>query len=337
MKIGLTFDLKSPASLATPTSANPGDVEEEFDSPETIAAIRAVLEQLGHEVEELGDGPDLVRRLATGIPPDLVFNFAEGQGVGRCREARVPALLEMLSIPYTGSDPLTLAATLDKDCAKTLARSVGVATPRSVLTKSPANLDEILDLADALTWPIIVKPAFEGSSKGVLDTSLAYDRVELQAKIVQWQTLYHQPLLLEEFIDGEELTVGMVGHAPPTILGIMRVLPIQNQGPFIYSLEVKRDWERRVRYECPAQLTQADQAAVNDSALRCWHALGCQDVARFDFRLRQGIPYFLECNPLPGLNPRTGDLVLLAGGMGVDHAALVANIVTSAIHRLRLL
>src|SRR5437763_2993943 len=126
MRIGITYDLKGDV----PAGADvPDDFQEEFDSPATIEAIAAVLRGLGHQVEKLGDGRPLLERLLAE-PPDFVFNFAEGQGVGRSREARVPAVLEMLGIPYTGSDPLTLAATLDKDCAKRLVQSVGVAVPR---------------------------------------------------------------------------------------------------------------------------------------------------------------------------------------------------------------
>src|SRR5215469_10677134 len=126
MKIGITYDLKADLPVSTDL---PDDFQEEFDSPVTIEAIAAVLRGLGHDVVLLGDGRELLERLLAD-PPDFVFNVAEGQGVGRSREARVPAVLEMLGIPYTGSDPLTLAVTLDKDCAKRLVESAGVAVPR---------------------------------------------------------------------------------------------------------------------------------------------------------------------------------------------------------------
>src|SRR5216684_4604000 len=126
MKIGITFDLKadSPTLIGVPD-----DFQEEFDSPATIEAIASVLRGLGHEVDKLGDGRELLERLLAD-PPDFVFNLAEGEGIGRSREARVPAVLEMLGIPYSGSDPLTLAATLDKDVAKRLVRSADLAAPR---------------------------------------------------------------------------------------------------------------------------------------------------------------------------------------------------------------
>src|SRR5438067_11285241 len=131
MRIGIAYDLK--ADDPAP-AGEPDDFQEEFDSPATIEAIAVALRGLGHEVDKLGDGRELLERLLAR-PPDFVFNFAEGQGIGRAREARVPALLEMLGIPYTGSDPLTLAATLDKDCAKRLVASEGVPVARDVLVR----------------------------------------------------------------------------------------------------------------------------------------------------------------------------------------------------------
>src|SRR5204863_8198835 len=139
MRVGITYDLKTQGhangcgtAVAAVLPGLPDDFQEEFDSPATIEAIASVLRGLGHDVQKLGDGRELLQRLLAD-PPDFVFNFAEGQGIGRCREARVPALLEMLGIPYTGSDPLTLAATLDKDCAKRLVASAGVAVPGGVV------------------------------------------------------------------------------------------------------------------------------------------------------------------------------------------------------------
>src|ERR1043166_4492537 len=134
MKIGITYDLKS-AAPADPSL--PDDLQEEFDSPHTIDAIAAVLRGLGHEVVLLGDGREFLEK-ALFAPPDLVFNIAEGLGTSRSREARVPAVLEMLGIPYTGSDPLTMAVTLDKDCAKKLVALAGVAVPKGIVIEPEA-------------------------------------------------------------------------------------------------------------------------------------------------------------------------------------------------------
>ncbi len=341
MKIGLTYTARkqSSAAHAGESWANCADDEEEFDSPETVQAIADAVASHGHEVELLGDGEQLIKRLLSGPRPDLVLNIAEGRGGTRSREARVPALLETLGIPYTGSDPLTLAATLDKDCAKRLVASYGIATPGWALFQPGGDAAARQDFERRLTalpWPLIVKPAYEGSSKGVLAKSVVENRAELDAALNELTQVYRQPVLVEEFIEGDELTVGIVGHWPTDVVGIMRVLPRQETKRFVYSLEVKRDWEAQVRYECPAQLTSQDDQSVRQAALTCWRALGCRDVARVDFRLRAGVPYFLETNPLPGLSPKSGDLVLLSRAMGIEHRDLIGRILTAAYTRLRL-
>jgi D-alanine-D-alanine ligase len=327
MRIGITYDLK----IDCPPSGNePDDFQEEFDSPVTIEAIASVLRGLGHEVTKLGNGRELLRQLLAA-PPDWVFNIAEGQGISRSREARVPAVLEMLGIPYTGSDPLTLAVTLDKDCAKRLAASEGIIVPASVLIRPHVSDQEVAHLDYPL--PAVVKPAWEGSSKGIRNRCLVERADEVPAVVASLRRDHRQPVLVEEYIEGEELTVGVIGNDPPRVLGIMRVVPQQAASRFIYSLEVKRDWQRQVRYECPAQLTPAQTEAVATAALRAYRALGCRDVARIDFRMRGGVPYFLEVNPLPGLNPESSDLVILSQGYGWTYAQLIEAIFQTALDR----
>ena len=239
----------------------------------------------------------------------------------------------MFGIPYTGSDPLTLAATLDKHTAKCLVQHAGVAVPQGVLVDGSVS-DFELQLA-ALPLPLIVKPAFEGSSKGIRSHSLILRQQELVETIVRCGENYQQPVLVEEFIDGEELTVGVIGNDPPVVIGIMRVLPLRHSGPFVYDLEVKRDWRRQRALRSSGPTTcQPTIAAVRQAALTAFRALGCRDVARIDFRLRDGVPYFLEANPLPGLSPGTSDLVLLADGVGIDYQALIGQIADAAFARV---
>jgi D-alanine-D-alanine ligase len=326
MHIGIAYDLK--ADLPA-TADRPDDWQEEFDSPDTVAAIAAALRSHGHRVSELGDGRELVEKLLAD-PPDLVFNIAEGEGVGRSREARVPAVCELLGVPYTGSDPLTLAAALDKDVARRLVASVGLSVPRGVLLPPgvPASLD-------GLPFPAIVKPAWEGSSKGIRGKCVVNSAADLVAAVGERQRDYRQPLLAEEFIAGDEVTVGLLGPThDPRVLGVMRVWPRQPSERFIYSLEVKRDFRRLVEYECPARFPAEILADVERCARRAYETLGCRDVARIDFRVRGGVPYFLEANPLPGLNPESSDLVILAGLVGVSHEQLIGMILDAALGRL---
>jgi D-alanine-D-alanine ligase len=342
VRLGFTFNVRSAERNSSQPPPEGGgsiglacDAEEEFDSPKTIQAIADALVSLGHEVELLGDGVQLLRRLLAGPRPDLVFNMAEGTGVGRSREARVPAVLEMLGIPHTGSDPLTLAVALDKPVAKTIVASAGVAVPRGVVIEPSQLAGDVSPpiTLSSLTLPLIAKPAFEGSSKGILGKCLIEDRAKLADVVTELLQAYQQPILIEEFIDGDELTVGVLGNSPPQVLGVMRVVPRGDVKNFVYSLEVKREFSDHVRYECPAALSPADTSAVKQSALAAYQALGCRDVARIDFRLRDGVPYFIEANPLPGLAPDWSDLVLLAGALGIEHRQLLRRILAAATER----
>ncbi|MFL5341700.1 MAG: ATP-grasp domain-containing protein [Gemmataceae bacterium] len=335
MKIGITFNLRNDAPL--PVGA-PDDFFEEFDEPLTVAAIAEALRGLGHTIVELGDGKELLKKLLTD-PPEFVFNFAEGQGVGRSREARVPGVLEMLGIPYTGSDPATLGACLDKDWTRRLVESVGVHCPSAVTISFGKTTDDVEEQLAAvleeanLDVPLIAKPACEGSSKGIRSKCLVEKAEEFAPVVLELWNAYKQPILVEEFIAGDEITVGILGNDSPEILGIMRVVPKQPTERFVYGLDVKRDYKRLVEYECPARLSTEDYEAVEEAALDAYDVLGCRDVARLDFRLREGTPYFLEANPLPGLNPQSSDLVLMAGLVGVSHAQLVGRILQAAMER----
>src|SRR5206468_1357238 len=195
----------------------------------TVEALASVLRRLGHEAVKLGNGREMLETILRD-PPNLVFNIAEGQGIGRSRESRVPAVLEMLGIPFTGSDPLTLASTLDKDCAKRLVQAAGVAAPRGVVVEN-----EYPKVGDSLRFPVIVKPAWEGSSKGIRSNGLVTDPNQLSDALESLQADHRQPILIEEFIDGDELTVGILGDEPPEIMGIMRVIPRQPTARFVYS------------------------------------------------------------------------------------------------------
>jgi D-alanine-D-alanine ligase len=327
MRIGITFDLKDGALADDPSA--PDDFQEEFDSPATIEAIAAVLRDLGHDVVLLGDGRPMLECVLADAP-DFVFNVAEGHGISRCREARVPAVLEMLNIPFTGSDPLTLALTLDKDCAKRLVAADGIAVPKGCVIGPD---DDPREITSRLEFPAIAKPAWEGSSKGIRHRCLVQTAGDLVDVVDSLRCDHRQPIVVEEFIQGDELTVGMVGNDPPEIVAIMRVLPRKPVKQFVYSLEVKRDFRRQVIYDVPAGLAAADTEAVEQAARTVYRSLGCRDVSRIDFRLRCGVPYFLEVNPLPGLHPDDSDLVIMANLAGWTYRQLIERILSAAMSR----
>jgi D-alanine-D-alanine ligase len=326
MRIGLSFDLKT----AVAGRHDAEDAFEEYDSPETVAIISASLESAGHQVIRLGGGAqflDNIRREKV----DIVFNIAEGRGSYRSREAQAPSVLEMLDIPYTGSDPQTLAVCLDKPVTKKLVAAEGVSTPRWLFIKDEPEL--CLAGWERLPFPVIIKPAYEGSSKGIRLTSLAQNVRQAEEEVSRVLADYRQPVMVEEFIDGDEITVGVIGNSPARVLGIMRVLPKKKTEHFVYSLEVKRDYVNLVDYECPALLARDVLDKLEDSSLKAFRALGCRDFARIDYRIsRDGTPYFIEINPLPGLGTYS-DLVIMATMLGWTHEGLIRAVFDTALTR----
>lgn len=336
MRIGIACTLKPDGP---PPADGPDDINEEFDSPATVRAIGEVFRSLGHAVVELGDGRPFIEAVLKNSP-DLVFNFAEGSGISRSREARVPSVCEMLGIPYSGSDPLALAVALDKDMTRRVVQSLGVTIPKGITIAPPpedydgdfAEFPPVLEEA-GFTYPVIAKPTCEGSSKGIRNRCVIRAATEFGPTIVELWRNYRQPVLVEEFIVGDEVTVGITGNDPPEPIGIMRMIPKTDPEKFVYSLEVKRDWQENVDYEAPARLDPDVTRAVETDALAVFAGLGCRDVARADFRIRDGVPYFLEINPLPGLSPDSGDIVFLAYRMGLTYPQLISKILDAAVRR----
>ena len=328
MRIGLAFDLKDDFQ---PGKDIPEDALEEYDSLDVVNSIAGSLRALGHRTILLGGGRNFISKILK-CKVDFVFNIAEGRGNLRSREAQAPAILEMLDIPYSGSDPQTLAITLDKPLAKQLVSAAGVTTPPWLLISSLKALKAVP--AHDFPLPAFVKPAFEGSSKGIRLTSRAVTAARARAVTRHLLAKYNQPVLVEKYIEGDEVTVGVVGNSPPVVVGVMRVLPRKKLKDFVYSLEVKRDWRNQVDYECPARLPRATIKRLTDAALAAYKTLGCRDFSRLDFRVTaDGTPHFLEVNPLPGLNPQSGDLPIMSYKMGWTYNGLIKAIFESALAR----
>jgi len=328
MKIGLSYDLKE--AVARSLSGQPEDALEEYDSLETVEALHTAIEAKGHHVIKLGGGREFLTRILTE-KVDFVFNISEGLGSYRSREAQIPSVLEMLDIPYSGSDPQCLAICLDKHLTKKIVNWAGIPTPRWQIITS-ANVDSI-DW-QSLPLPAFVKPVWEGSSKGIRLKSRANYPDEVKSLVQETLAKYNQPVLVEEFIAGEEVTVGLVGNAPTSVMGIMRIIPRKKDTDFIYSLEVKRDYENLVEYECPARLGENTLKLIREYSLLAFDVLECRDFARIDFRVSQaGVPFFLEINPLAGLNPRSSDLIIMARLQGIQYNDLIGAILDSALKR----
>jgi D-alanine-D-alanine ligase len=329
LKVGFTFNVKriKPASTADGVE----DREAEYDSPTTLQAIREAIASHGHEVIDLEATPDLPMLLST-TQVDVVFNIAEGFR-GRNRESQVPALLELLDIPYTGSDPATLSLALDKGLAKKVVRAAGIDTPNFQLMQSGR---ERLD-KQFTRWPLMVKPVAEGSSKGVISKSVVSTEAELREVVKELVDRYKQPALVEEYIGGREFTVGLLGERRPLVLPPMEIVFTDKADKTpIYKFEDKLEANDRIRYEVPAKLDNVLLERLRTAARGAFMALGCRDVARVDFRMDEsGRIFFLECNPLPGLTPGWSDLVLIAQGDGMDYNGLIGEILSGAIRRYK--
>lgn len=324
LKVGFTFNVKR----VTPDPGGEQDDEAEYDSPKTLQAIREAIASWGHEVVDLEATQDLPLQLAS-TPVDVVFNIAEGFK-GRSREAQVPSLLELLDIPYTGSDPAALSVSLDKALAKRMVRTHGILTPDYVVLQTGKER-----LPRELTFPLLVKPVAEGTSKGVTRKSVVQDEAELREVARELVTKYRQPALVENYVAGREFTVGLLGERRPRVLPPMEIVFLDATDPTpIYSFEMKQEWDARIRYEVPARLSPRELDRLERASRECFTALGCRDVARLDFRMDgDGRFHFIECNPLPGLAPGWSDLVLIAQAAGMDYRGLIGEILAFAIRR----
>lgn len=325
MKIAFTHNIKTHNTVE----------EAEFDTPETVEAIAAALAAGGHEVErvEVSVSPaDLAARL-DAARPDLTFNTAEGRR-GRWREAFFPSLFEELGLPYTGSGPHALMVTLDKDLTKRVVRDAGVDVPRGrVFTR--ADLYDGLH-AGGLAFPVLVKPNFEGSSKGISDDAVVTNPRDLRAAVERCLVDYPEGALVEEYIPGKDVTVPYLAAVEPD--GILTPVEYVIDSSYrrrydLYDYRLKNEVSHLVSLRCPADLPRDVAARLKVLARTVVRALRMRDVARIDFRLgNDGRIYFLEANALPSLEP--GSSIFEAAALHrLDYAGTINAIVESAARR----
>ncbi len=318
--IGLTYNLKKGVD---------SDAEAEYDSIDTVLAIKKVLEEDGCKVELLEADAYLPEKLQKS-KVDIVFNIAEGI-YGRGREAQVPAILNFYKIPFTGSDETTLCIALDKALAKRVLSTYGIRTPKYMVIADEKQC-EGLDFS----FPVIVKPNAEGSSKGIAETAIVNNEQELRALIAEDLAKYKEAMLAEEYVAGREFTVGMFGNGKDLhVFPPMEIVFINDEERYnIYSYPVKQNYKKYVRYECPASISKEVEQEMIRMSKEIYEALECKDVARIDFRLsKDGKVYFIEINPLPGMAPGYSDFPMIAQFCGMGYAALVRNILSSARKR----
>jgi D-alanine-D-alanine ligase len=310
--------------------------ELEFDFIETIDGIVKSVESLGHSVvrvEADENAWDNLSKLKSKI--DLVFNIAEGLR-GDARESYIPQFCEMLNIPYTHSSPTVLAICLDKYLTRMAVRGGGVKVAEAVLVQN----GRIGDL-EKLKMPVIIKPNGEGSSMGIFDANVVDNptAVEKRVKELRDKGLKGE-ILIEEFIDGREFTVGLLGN-PPEVLPIIEqkfdFMPPDMKHVAGYELKwMVEDTlkDLTAAYSCPAKLTEAQQKQIEETSKLVYKTLKIRDCARMDYRMdKSGELYFIEVNPIPGINPTPNQISyfpLAARTGGIDFPHLMERIINSA-------
>lgn len=315
----------------------------EWDAPDTIAAVANALRQR-YEVVELDCHPDRLSEIIARLQaerPILCFNLAEGFGPPS-REAQIPALLDMLGFRYTASDPLTLAIALDKARTKEVLAHHRIASPLHRVVDDVENLNELLD---AITFPMIVKPVHEGSSKGIFERSVVDNAADLKRQVGEVIRDYQQPAIVESYLPGREFTVPLVGNgdkveALPLVEIDFACLP--DGAKNFYSFEAKWVWDNEEHpidiARCPTQVEPDLEAEIVDLARRAFVALRCRDWARIDVRLdADGSPHVLEVNPLPGVLPDPilpSAFPLAARHQGLSYEDLILKVVDVALERL---
>ncbi len=313
------------------------ELESEFDSPETIEAIGNAISENGYDVTLIEMNRNMADELLSA-KPDVVFNIAEGYQ-HRTREAQVPAICDLLGVEHTGGDATCLAVTLDKEITNKLMAAEGIFVPRSCVVRKTSQLRNL-----HLNYPIIAKPVFEGTSKGIYEDSVASNLDQLESVVERLGNAISSGILCEEYVTGREFTVGVLGTESLRILGPSEII-FKDRGADapqfpVYSFEAKQASDpvdnEYFEIRCPADISPATEQRIRKFARRCFRIVQCRDVARIDFRITDKDEiYFIEINPLPGLSPGFSDLTVMADKTGMSYTDLIGFILKPAVRRWR--
>lgn len=331
----LSPDLTQPASN-TKTSV---DTYAEWDTSETINALKEALECYNN-VTMIEANEDAFTRFKEQ-QPDIVFNIAEG-AVGVNRESQIPAILDMLQIPFTGSDALTLGICLDKARTKEILSYYKIPNAKflSVNGKEKININ-------GFSFPLIVKPLCEGSSKGIFSSSFVTNEKELTDEVERINVEYNQSAIIEEYLPGREFTIALIGNNDETeILPIIEI----NYDKYpdgvkpLYSYEAKWILDTKEQkfdvFDCPAKLDDQLEGQIKKIVLDTYNVLNCKDWSRIDVRLdKDGIPNIIEINPLPGIMPdpeENSSFPKAARAAGLDYNQMINRVLLAASKRYNL-
>ena len=316
------------------------DTYAEWDTWDTINAVKSALECFNPVT--LIEADQLAYTKLIDLKPDIVFNIAEGFN-GVSREAQIPSMLDMLGIPYTGSDPLTLTTCLDKARTKEVLSYYKIPNSGFILTNGLNHADNL-----SLKFPLIVKPVSEGSSKGIFSSSFVRNNEELKNEIERISGEYNQPALIEEFLPGREFTVAILGNGDEAdVLPVIEINYEEFPDNFIpiYSYEAKWILDTKENpldvFTCPAKIDHILENKIKSAALKTYKVLRCKDWSRIDIRLdEKGEPNIIEVNPLPGILPNPEEnscFPKAARAAGLSYNDMINKVLFAAAKRHNLL
>ncbi len=303
-------------------------IQEDSQQESTKKCIKESLEDK-YEVINLTMNKDLIKNLKEA-KVDLVFNLSNGIE-GEASLSQLPALLEYENIAYTGSAPLAHGLAYNKIYSGKIFKASNILTPDFIYLKTIEELENY-----ELEFPLLIKPKDEGSSRGIQNTSLTYDKKTLVKKLEECLKLYNPPIMIMEYIDGREFTVGVIGNGDS-----IRILPIleidfsklSDDLNKIYSFEVKFQYAEDIIYHIPARLDELTRKNIEKTAINAFNSLGLRDYARVDIRLKDGKAYVIEINSLPGLDKDSSDICAMAQGEGMRYDELIKEIVEMGLSR----
>ena len=309
----------------------PADALAEVDDAKYIKAYEEGIKLVGCDVISHEGAPDLsVIPWLREHQPDFCFNVCEGF-YGESREAHMPSILEMMGLKYSGPAPLGAALSQDKPMTKRVLQYHGLPTPQFQVFH---HADDALDAG--LTYPLFVKPQHEGTGMGIKNDSMARNEKQLRSYVDFVLRKYRQPALVETFVEGRDITCGLIGNGDDVFFLPTSEVDYSNFPKDlepIYGVTQKNELEHLYLCHIPARITDAQTQEIKRLTHQTFFVTGCRDYARVDFRLTpEGELSILEINGLPGITPRS-DMTLMAKTIGISHAEMVAMVMRAALKR----
>lgn len=326
MKVAIVTD--RPRFQFLPTEEG---IMEDRQKRSTVKEIKKVLSESFNCINLIFDDNILGKLKREKV--DLVFNLCNGIK-GDSRLSQLPAVLEYAGIPYTGSSPLGHGLAYNKVYSCRLFNEANVPTPKFSYVHSVKEIE-----SQDIRFPVLVKPNDEGSSRGIHEDSLIYNMEDLISKVQEDLKIYNPPIMISEYIEGREFTVGVMGNGKN--IAVLPILEIDfsnlpNNLNNIYSFEVKVHYGDKTLFHVPAKLKEKTRKKIEKIAIKAYNALGMRDYARVDIRLKDDIPYVLEINSLPGLMKGHSDMTKMADACKLGYRGLIMKIINNAIKRYAL-